>query len=142
MKDLLHLTGDETNLSTTYRPQTDGQTEQINQEVEQYLCIFVNKRQTDWSDWLPSASFSYNDKTHSSTGYSPFCHELAISLLFFYLFLFFSLASALISPRVLTEPSTLLTLIHDTFFRWLIHPFRFYSALLHSEPFAIGWLSI
>src|SRR5882762_3632070 len=70
------------------------------------------------------------------------CHELAISLLFFYLFFSFLLASVPISPHVLMEPSTLLTLIHDTSFRRLIHPFRFYSALLHSEPFAIGWLSI
>ena len=66
------MTGVESNLSTAYHPQTDGQTERINQEVEQYLRIFVNERQTDWYDWLPSASFSYNDKTHSSTGYSPF----------------------------------------------------------------------
>jgi len=62
--------------------------------------------------------------------------------IFFYLFFSFLLASVPISPRVLTEPSTLLTLVHDTSFRRLIHLFRFYSALLHSEPFAIvGFLS-
>ena len=67
------------------------------------------------------------------------------SLFSFYSFIFsfsFLLTSVPILPRVLKEPSTLLTLIHDTFFRRLIHPFRFYSASLHSEPFAIGWLSI
>jgi transposase InsO family protein len=37
MKDLHRLTGVTINLSTAYHPQTDGQTEQINQEVEQYL---------------------------------------------------------------------------------------------------------
>ena len=57
MRDLYSMTGVESNLSTAYHPQTDGQTERINQEVEQYLRIFVNERQT-WSDWLPSASFS------------------------------------------------------------------------------------
>src|SRR5882762_3718837 len=72
MRDLYTMTGVESNLSTAYHPQTDGQTECINQEVEQYLRISINERQTDWSDWLPSASFSYNNKTHLSTGYSPF----------------------------------------------------------------------
>src|SRR5882762_11000967 len=72
MRDLYSMTRVESNLSTAYHPQTDGQTKRINQEVKQYLHIFVNERQTDWPNWLPSASFSYNDKTHLSTGYSPF----------------------------------------------------------------------
>src|SRR5882762_2967355 len=72
MRDLYSMTRVESNLSTVYHPQTDGQTKRINQEVEQYLHIFINERQTDWSEWLPSASFSYNNKTHSSTRYSPF----------------------------------------------------------------------
>ena len=72
MKDLHRLTGVTTNLSTAYHPQTDGQTEQINQEVEQYLRLFVNHRQTDWVEWLSLAEFSYNDKVQSSTGHSPF----------------------------------------------------------------------
>ena len=45
-----------------YHPQTDGQTEQINQEVEQYLWLFVNYQQDDWTEWLPLVEFSYNDK--------------------------------------------------------------------------------
>jgi hypothetical protein len=55
-----------------YHPQTDGQTERMNQEVEQYLCLFINHRQTDWSQWLSCAEFSYNDKMQTSTGFSPF----------------------------------------------------------------------
>src|SRR5277367_1375022 len=42
MKDLHELTGVKANLSTAYHPQTDGQTERINQEVEQYLRLFVD----------------------------------------------------------------------------------------------------
>jgi len=60
------------NPSTTYHPQTDGQTERMNQEIEQYFRLFINYRQNDWFDWLSTAEFSYNDKVHSSTGSSPF----------------------------------------------------------------------
>ena len=38
----------ETRLLTVFHPQTDGQTEQINQELEQYLKLFVDHRQKDW----------------------------------------------------------------------------------------------
>ena len=44
----------------------------MNQEIEQYLRIFVNERQTDWVNWLSLAAFSYNDKEQTSTGQSPF----------------------------------------------------------------------
>ena len=72
MADLLALLGIKHNRSTAYHPQTDGQTERINQELEQYLRIFINERQDNWAEWLPLAVFSYNDKVHSATGYSPF----------------------------------------------------------------------
>lgn len=72
MKDLHKLIGTESNLSTAFHPQTDGQTERINQDIEQYLQIFINSRQTDWSEWLSLATFSYNDHIHLATGYSPF----------------------------------------------------------------------
>jgi hypothetical protein len=72
MHDLYRLLGIESNASTAYHPQTDGQTERINQEVEHYLRVFSNYRQNDWSEWLPLAEFSYNDKVQSSSGYSPF----------------------------------------------------------------------
>jgi len=44
--------------STTYHPQTDGQTERVNQEVEQFLQLFVNQRQDDWDKWLSIAKFT------------------------------------------------------------------------------------
>ena len=37
MKELNKLLGIQTKLSTVYHPQTDGQTERMNQEIEQYL---------------------------------------------------------------------------------------------------------
>ena len=71
-KDLYHLLGIKMNPSTAYNPQTDGQTKCINQEVEQYLQLFINHWQDDWYKWLPMAEFSYNNKVHAATGYSPF----------------------------------------------------------------------
>ena len=70
--NLYHLLGIKMNPSTAYHPQTDGQTKHINQEVEQYLQLFINHRQDDWSKWLPMATFSYNNKVYAVTGYSPF----------------------------------------------------------------------
>jgi hypothetical protein len=49
--------------------------EQINQELKQYLCLYVNHMQTDWADWLPVAEFVYNNCEHSATGHSPFFLE-------------------------------------------------------------------
>ena len=65
-------------LSTTYHPQTDGQTERSNQEVKTYLWIFCANNPHQWSKFLTSAEFQYNLVPHSSTKVSPF------SLLFGY----------------------------------------------------------
>ncbi len=72
MKDLYDLLQIKGNFSTAYHPQTDGQTERVNQEVEKYLRMFVNHLQTDWAEWLSLAAFAHNNRTHSSTGKSPF----------------------------------------------------------------------
>src|SRR5258707_8637045 len=53
--------------STAYHPQTDGQMEQVNQEIEAYLWVFISHCQDDWADWLPLAEFSYNNCVHSAT---------------------------------------------------------------------------
>jgi len=44
--------------STAYHPQTDGQTERVNQEVEQFLRLFVNQCQDNWDEWLSIAEFA------------------------------------------------------------------------------------
>ena len=71
-KELNKMLGIETRLSTVFYPQTDGQTEQINQELEQYLRFFVNHRQKDWPEWLASAEFAVNNKAHLATKVSLF----------------------------------------------------------------------
>ncbi|MBW0573645.1 hypothetical protein O181_113360, partial [Austropuccinia psidii MF-1] len=59
-------------LSTAYHPETDGQTERVNQILEQYLRMYVSYHQDDWNTWLPLAEFAYNNSDHSSTKQSPF----------------------------------------------------------------------
>ena len=72
MRELNRMLGIKTKLSTAFHPQTDGQTEQMNQELEQYLRLFVEHRQKDWLEWLASAEFTINNKTHTATKMSPF----------------------------------------------------------------------
>ena len=47
MRELNKLLGIKVAASTAYHPQSDGQTEQVNQEIEQYLQLFVNQCQDD-----------------------------------------------------------------------------------------------
>ncbi|KIO17550.1 hypothetical protein M407DRAFT_84869, partial [Tulasnella calospora MUT 4182] len=58
--------------STAYHPQTDGQTERTNQNVEGFLRMYCSHRQDDWDELLPFAEFAYNNSIHSSIGTSPF----------------------------------------------------------------------
>ncbi|MBW0489966.1 hypothetical protein O181_029681, partial [Austropuccinia psidii MF-1] len=60
------------NLSTSFHPETDVQTERVNQILEQYLGMYVSYHQDDWHTWLPLAEFAYNNAEHSSTKQSPF----------------------------------------------------------------------
>jgi len=68
MKELCLYLGIEQNPSTVYHLQTDGQTEWINQEMEQYLRLYISYCQDNWVKWLPLAEFTYNNWSYSSTG--------------------------------------------------------------------------
>jgi hypothetical protein len=46
---------------STYHPQTDGQTERVNQELKQFVHIFTSYKQDDWDKLLPAAEFAYNN---------------------------------------------------------------------------------
>jgi len=59
-------------MSTAYHPQTDGQTERINQSLEQYLCAYTSIRQNDWSRHLTTAKFTHNNHLHSTIDHTPF----------------------------------------------------------------------
>ena len=67
--DLVEVKG---NRSTAYHPQSDGQTERTNQSMEQYLRVYCDYHQDDWSQLLPLAEFVYNNAKSASTGMSPF----------------------------------------------------------------------
>jgi len=61
-----------TKLSIAYYLQTDDQTERMNQDLEQYLRIFIDHQQEQWPDWLVTAEFAYNNKVQTSTKVSLF----------------------------------------------------------------------
>ncbi|MBW0565326.1 hypothetical protein O181_105041 [Austropuccinia psidii MF-1] len=58
--------------STSFHPETDGQTERVNQILELYLWMYFSYHQDDWHTWLPLAKFAYNNAENSSTKQSPF----------------------------------------------------------------------
>ena len=70
--ELAHILGYDLKLSTAYHPQTDGETERVNQEVETYLQMFCQGQPDQWSEFIPMAEFAHNSATHSSTQRSPF----------------------------------------------------------------------
>jgi len=72
MRELNEMLGIRSKLSTAFHPQTDGQTERINQELEQYLRMFIDHKQEQWPEWLGMAEFVYNNKVHLSTRTLPF----------------------------------------------------------------------
>ncbi|KAH7562940.1 reverse transcriptase [Bipolaris maydis] len=58
-------------LSTSFHPETDGQTERTNQTLEQYLRMYVNKLQDNWVEYLPAAQLAYNSTKSATTRQSP-----------------------------------------------------------------------
>lgn len=71
-KEFLGMLKINPNMSTAFHPETNGQTERVNQALEQYLRIFCDHLQDDWAELLPIAEFSYNNAHHSAIGMSPF----------------------------------------------------------------------
>ena len=66
MKELNRMLEIESKMLTIFHSQTDGQTERVNQELEQYLRMFIDHRQEQWLDWLGTVEFAYSNKAHSS----------------------------------------------------------------------------
>src|SRR5258708_290808 len=62
----------ELHFTSGYHLEGDGQTEHLNQVLEQYLQAYTNYQQDDWSSLLPLAEFTYNNATNETTRVSPF----------------------------------------------------------------------
>lgn len=70
---LMKRLGTKQKLSTTAHPQTDGQTERLNQTLEQYLRGYVNFQQDNWVELLPLAQYAYNTSVNETMKMTP--HE-------------------------------------------------------------------
>jgi hypothetical protein len=69
---LFRLLGTKLSLITAYHPQTDGQSERVNQCLEMYLRCAVHNSPHQWKQWLALAEFWYNTSYHTTLGCSPF----------------------------------------------------------------------
>ena len=72
MQEINKALGISTKLSMSFHPQTDGQTEIVNKEVQKFLWIYCFEKQDQWANWLAIAQFSINSKKHASTKIAPF----------------------------------------------------------------------
>lgn len=72
IKELCRLTGTEQAMSIAYHPQTDGETERVNQELELFLRTFCGTHQGTWTEWLSLAKFCHNTRPHSTIKTSSF----------------------------------------------------------------------
>ena len=71
-RTICKLMNTEKRYSLSYNPMCNGGAERINLPIEKYLTIYVNSRQDDWSEFLPTFQFSYNTSVHKTTKLSPF----------------------------------------------------------------------
>lgn len=71
-KELFKILDTKLLMGTAYHPQTDGQTERVNQCLEMYLRCSINQSPKKWSAWLPLAKLWYNSSFHTALGCSPF----------------------------------------------------------------------
>jgi len=69
---LWKIIGSELKMSTSFHPQTNGQTERVNLVIQQFLKNYVAADQQDWVDHLELVEFCYNNLEHSATGSTPF----------------------------------------------------------------------
>jgi transposase InsO family protein len=71
-QQLFKLTRIELRMSTSYHPQSYGQTERVNHCLEAYLRCFVHACPKQWKQWLTLAEFWYNTSYHTSLKATPF----------------------------------------------------------------------
>jgi len=71
-RSLATALGIKLHFTSSYHPEGNRQTERTNQTLEQYLRIYCDYQQSNWSRLLPLAEFAYNHAPSATTGLSPF----------------------------------------------------------------------
>ena len=69
---LMELLQVKINMYTAFHPETDGQTERVNQMLEQYIRSYCSYQQDDWASLLPLAEYAYNMSLSESSKATPF----------------------------------------------------------------------
>ncbi|XP_059068640.1 uncharacterized protein LOC131859116 [Cryptomeria japonica] len=69
---LFSALGTQLNISSAYHPETDGQTERVNQVLEDLLRMYCMDQQYKWEEYLPLVEFAYNNSFQSSIKMAPF----------------------------------------------------------------------
>jgi Integrase zinc binding domain len=71
-KVLFRLTQTRLAMSTSHHPQTDGQTEKANRNLEEMIRHYINYQQNNWDELLPALEHAYNSSVYATTGLAPF----------------------------------------------------------------------
>jgi hypothetical protein len=71
-QEIAKTMGIKSRMSTAFHPQTDGETERVNQELEVYLRMFCATEPDQWNHYLPMAEFAHNSRVHDSIKQTPF----------------------------------------------------------------------
>jgi hypothetical protein len=103
-QSLFTLLGSKLLHSTTYHPQTDGQTERVNQCLEMYLRCAVQQSPIQWKRWLSLAELWYNSSYHAAISCSPFMALYGYEP---------NLGVAAVMPESSSSDATVLDLIKD-----------------------------
>jgi hypothetical protein len=71
-KGLFKGFGTNMNFSTTYHPQSDGQTKRVNRIIEDMLRMYVMDKPSKWEDYMHLVAFAYDNGYRASLKMSPF----------------------------------------------------------------------
>ena len=102
------------NLSSSYHPETDGQTKRVNQVIEDMLRAYCGQQPQLWLKFLPLVEFAYNSSHHQSLGISPFKALYGQDCLVPYRFANPNLLVPVVAKNTLEEMDQQLQVIRET----------------------------
>lgn len=71
-REIFKLQGTQLRMTSSYHPQSDGQTEVVNRCLENYLRCYIGDHPKSWVRWIPLAEWWYNTTFHSATKVTPY----------------------------------------------------------------------